>query len=415
MIKVLITEDDALKSRSLITLLREFSEVTFDTASDINSAKTHLVRNQYDLLILDLCLPDRYGDDPRAENSIGFLDAIDKSRRIIKPFHIIGLTAFEDLRDEYRTAFEDHLWTLIHYRAESNSWEKQVRNKIEYLLNSKREIANPQNQQYGTELCVITALREPELTAVLDLCTWTSFKVSNDHTQYYRARFEGAFPINVIAASTSQMGMVATTALSIKMLSQFKPKYLAMCGIAGGVKGKGNLGDVIVAETAFDYGSGKLKAGADGVRLFEPDFRQIDITPELKQEVVSSKADRAALDSIRSSWKGSKPSSALEVIVGPLGSGSGVVEYEGAVNEIRLHSRKLVGVDMETYGMYYAANHCSHPRPLGFISIKSISDFTDPNKSDDYQAYASHTSANFLYHFFTERFEIKEIDRENVS
>jgi len=407
MISVLVTEDNVHKSKALSIILNEYSEVQFDVASDINTAKSFLTVKQYDLLILDLCLPNRYGDDPRAENSLEFINTIERTRRIVKPFHIIGLTAFQNLRDEYLPAFEEHLWILVHYNANSNSWEKQIRRKIEYLVNSKQEIAQPQNQLYGTELCIITALRQPELDAVLHLASWSQFKVSNDPTLYYRGRFEGKFSINVVAASTSQMGMVATTALSIKMISLFKPKVIAMCGIAGGVKNKGNYGDIIVVETAFDYGSGKLKTGKDGIKLFEPDFRQIDITPELKEEVISSKADRAVLDKIRASWAGPKPSSSLELLVGPLGSGSGVVEFEDTVNEIRMHSRKLVGVDMESYGMYYSANHCSHPRPTGYISMKSISDFADPMKSDDFQAYASYTSARFLFHFFTERFEIK--------
>lgn len=406
MIKVLIAEDDALKSRALIDLLNGYSEVHFDSASDINSAKSYLADTQFDLLILDLCLPERFGGDPHPDNSLHFIEAIERTKRIVKPFHIIGLTAFENLRQEYLPSFEEHLWILVHYESNSNSWERQIRRKIEYLINSKQEIAQPQNQPYGTELCIVTALRDPELSAVLELCSWSPFRISNDPTQYYRGRFEGTYSLNVIAASTSQMGMVATTALSIKMLSLFKPKIIAMCGIAGGVRGKGNYGDVIVAESTFDYGSGKLKTGDDGSRLFEPDFRQIDITPELKQEITSCKADRFALDTIRTAWRGAKPSSTLELVIGPMGSGSGVLEFEDTISEIKQHSRKLVGVDMESYGMYYSANHCSHPRPIGFISIKSISDFADPAKSDQYQAYASYTSAQFLFKFFTERFEI---------
>ena len=53
---------------------------------------------------------------------------------------------------------------------------------------------------------------------------------------------------------------------------------------------------------------------------------------------------------------------------------------------------------METYGVLYAANHCTKPRPIAF-SIKSVCDFADSKKNDNYQNYAAHTSANVLYEF----------------
>lgn len=70
-------------------------------------------------------------------------------------------------------------------------------------------------------------------------------------------------------------------------------------------------------------------------------------------------------------------------------------------DQIKQHHRKLIGIDMETYGVYYTSIHCSKPRPVA-ISIKSISDFGDSKKDDSHKEYAAYTSANFFYNFVLE-------------
>ncbi|UKJ05811.1 hypothetical protein [Solitalea lacus] len=56
---------------------------------------------------------------------------------------------------------------------------------------------------------------------------------------------------------------------------------------------------------------------------------------------------------------------------------------------------------METYAVFYAACNCSKPQPLAF-STKSLSDFANEEKNDDYQMYAAYTSASYLYNFIFE-------------
>ena len=44
-------------------------------------------------------------------------------------------------------------------------------------------------------------------------------------------------------------------------------------------------------------------------------------------------------------------------------------------------------------------------RPMATFSIKSVSDFGDQDKNDNFQPYAAYTSANFLYHFVINKLE----------
>ena len=50
---------------------------------------------------------------------------------------------------------------------------------------------------------------------------------------------------------------------------------------------------------------------------------------------------------------------------------------------------------MEGFGLFYAASNSAHPRPQYTVLIKSVTDYADPEKSDDFQDYAMYTSAEF--------------------
>lgn len=406
MVKILITDDDSGKIKHLREVLDRIPEIqSYDVSQDVIGAKKYLSNGHYDLLILDLNLPLRAGDDPKPENGINFLTEINRSNRLAKPFHIIGLTAFDELRSKFENHFNDDLWALIIYENSNNKWEKQITNKIEYLVQSKRSLQNPSSTGFEYDLAIITALREPELQSVLNLQgEWQEFKMPNDSTEYYKGIFQkGDLKIKVIAASAPQMGMVASSVLATKMIHFFRPKYIVMCGIAAGIKGNGNIGDILATDISFDSGSGKIKTDHDGESKFEPDYRSLILETDLKEDLLSCKSKREFLNEIKRKWNADAPETELNLHIGPLASGAGVIENNKIIDEIRGHSRKLIGIDMETYGIFYAVKHCSKPRPLAALSLKSISDFADSSKNDKYQKYASYTSASFMFNYVTEK------------
>jgi len=402
MISILVVDDNQKKIKDIRLLLESIPEIEcLDTATNTTNAKKLLVANHYDLLILDLSLPLRDGDDPTPSNGINFLDDINKTKRLIKPFHIIGLSAYSDYISSFKQSFEQELWALIKYDINSSSWEKQINNKINYLIKSKQDILNPANIGYQYDLAIITALRSPELDSILNLeANWSSFNLENDSTEYHKGIFaEKGKKIKVIAAATPQMGMVPASTLTQKMIYNFRPKYVVMTGIAGGVKGVGNLGDILIADISFDSGSGKIKTDSDGSRIFEPDFKSIDLDTDIKEALLTCKGKREYLNEIKAKWPIRDITTELNIHIGPFASGSGVIENKKVIAEIKGHARKLIGIDMETYAVFYTAKHCSKPKPIAAFSFKSVSDFGDLDKNDNFQPYAAFTSANFMYNF----------------
>ena len=224
---------------------------------------------------------------------------------------------------------------------------------------------------------------------------------------YHRGRFEreGA-TVDVVASAADDMGMPAITALAMKLIYAFRPRYLAIAGIAAGVTGE--FGDILIADQSWDYGSGKSYfrypfgrkwLGRFGRIVFQPAPVPIPISPLMKTKLgYFGMNDVQVRRSIRQRWRGIRPPGSITVRPGPVASGASVLQNRPLINEIKSHNRKLVGIEMETYGVFVAARLSKHPQPL-VVSMKSICDFGDERKDDDWQAYAAYTSAQYLYEF----------------
>ena len=58
---------------------------------------------------------------------------------------------------------------------------------------------------------------------------------------------------------------------------------------------------------------------------------------------------------------------------------------------------------MEAYGVMAAAYYSGPSRPRA-VAIKSVCDFADPAKNNEWQAYAAYTSAALAYRFIRDHY-----------
>lgn len=410
MIKILIADDNVRKVTQIMDVLNRISEVTeenMEVVPDIISAQRALQQTQYDLVLLDVVLPKRFGEDPEQKGGIQLLEILKSGNKYHVPSYIVGLTAHDSVFEEARDAFSESLWAVIKYEENSDRWERLITDKIKDIMALKSEQSRKNAEKkddYCFDLAIICALSKTELQSILGLPgKWERKTIENDCAIYHIGTFKGEKrEISVVAAAASQMGMAATSVLSVKMIEHFRPQYLIMTGIAAGVQGKVELGDILVADPSWDYGAGKFTS-TNGNSSFCPDHKQIRIDPDIqgKMQFLSlnkSIFERLYLDYPSDKTKPNKPAS---LHVGPMASGSAVVSDPKIVEGIIEHERNLIGLEMETYGLYYAAAHCSGPRPTAF-SIKAVCDFANSDKNDRFQDYAAYVSAGFMYYLVTE-------------
>jgi nucleoside phosphorylase/CheY-like chemotaxis protein len=397
---ILVVDDNESKVARIVEVVEATcgGEAQCTIASSANAAISKLVDNEYDLVVLDVMLPMRAEGEPRRDGGVAILDAmLRQGRRLRRPKRIIGLTGFSDIHSQLVKKFSDEGIQLLLYSDDSESWIGPLSNAISYQLG----LDSPVEEGYRDDVCIITALREVELEAVLSLPgEWVSESVDGDATIYFRGVFNSnGKSLSVVAAASIETGMPAAACLAAKMISTFRPRFLCMCGITAGIGLE--CGDIIVADRTWDYGSGKYTTNSAGNLKFLPEPRQIPASEMIVEQIGTHIATKSeAVARIQAGWRSTKPTTVLQVKMGPMASGAGVIEHQAVIDEIREQNRKTIAVEMEAFGIFMAARTAPKPQPIPIV-IKSMSDAGTVPKTDDYQRYAAYTSANYLYEILT--------------
>jgi nucleoside phosphorylase len=393
--KLLIVDDHARRYGRLVeTLLRSgMHRGDIDIVGSAQQARDQMEKVPYDLLILDLLLPLWPEGDADTRHSLALLFELQETDQLHRPGRIIGITADLEVAKSAGPEFEKRTWTLIKYSPDNDEWMNSIGNSVEYMI-SNAKVSAP---DYGVDIVIVCALATPELGEVLGLpWHWSDSPRWLDDTTYVRDGhfvLEGGRKVNVAATSAPRMGMVTTAILSAKLISLLRPRIIVMCGICAGVRNKVKLGDVLLADPAWDFQSGK-RVKDEGNSSFSMAPHQLPVAAIVRTCVQQLQTDRSSLAAMSASF-GSDIPGISQLIVGPVASGSAVLADGEVIQEIKAQHRELIGVEMEAYGLYAAAEAASTPKPKAF-ALKAVCDFADPDKVDGTQKYASFASANVL-------------------
>lgn len=407
MLRILFIDDEPAKQRRYRELVAEIpalNEQFIDTATCYQAAIEKLSEYQYDLAVLDLYLPLRDGDDPLPENAVKLLNELQDGDDLKMPYSIVGITRRADAPDEYRQLFDQLLLAYIFYEQNSDDWKKKLKNKIEFLLKAQRSLQY--QEVYDYDVAIVNALlsENEHVRRQFGNDGWTEERIPADRsTVYYTKSYQltDGRIIRIVTCYALHMASTASSMLTTKVIFNFRPRYLFMSGIAAGVdRQEVNYGDILIAECVWDGASGKIKTDKDGVDIFMPDYRQLALDADMLTLAKKLSGESDLLSSIENSYqyKQGMPQTRLRLHVGPMASVPAVLSSKTNVDEIQKHCRKLMGIEMEGYGLFYAAHHSIHPRPQYTILVKSVSDYADPEKSDDYQDYCMFTSASMVRH-----------------
>lgn len=397
MIRVLILDDSAAKSKKVTDTLNDIGGCVIECATDLVSARRAL-KAPFDLLILDMHLPERFNEVPKERQGLAFIEELKKSSRLQLPAAIIGLSEFGDIVSKYEEELKRNGIVLVRYDTKGADWQEVLKEKVRYLVKSSETERSFHEFQY--DVAILAALREPELHSVLELdYRWQRKRFPNDASLYNvgQVMHKSGKVLNVICTSLPQMGLVACAFTTLKLISSFRPRYVIMTGICGGIKGGVELGDLVVSDSSFDLGSGKITRKEDGSQGFEPDFKPIPLSADLKEELIELSADRDVLRKVKDSWKGNAIPGELNLKIGPVGSGAAVIANNDYTDDVKAHQRKLIAIDMETYSIFYCCAQSNSPKPTA-LSIKAVCDYADHEKNDNIQKYCSHISAKMADH-----------------
>lgn len=403
--KILIVDDSSDKIGSILNALRGldgFNANNVEHVLDLNQARRKLTVEFYDLVILDLNMPDEIGNPPSLKAGTDFMDEIMRTRNIKKPIDLIILTAFDESAKAFREEVEHAGFIVLQYDPLSSEWADVLKSRVDYLMlcqTQRRIIPKPPE----CDFVILTAV-PVETNAVLNLnLDWKIVSLPNDPTVYHHATTTlSGQKVHLIHAQQSEMGMTAAAAITTKIISHFNPKYIIMTGIAAGLDESFHLGDIMVGTDIWNYSSGKYVESGDAQDecrvILAPDSKHLPLSQTLHNLLANINYDEA-LKHINNEYHLKLPvSDNLRVHFGPIACGVAVVASQKIVHEqIKAHSRKTIGLDMESYGVCYASQTTTSS-PVPTIIIKSISDLANVAKDDSAQEYAAYTSARFALH-----------------
>jgi nucleoside phosphorylase len=259
------------------------------------------------------------------------------------------------------------------------------------------------SDSFNTDVAFLCALQHPELTALMRATggegNWNVTGTPR-HTHVYRAASldtKSGKQLRLVATIATSMGLTAAAIATTQLVMQFRPRLVVMVGIAAGTRsGNKEFGDILVADPSVDYNSGKVEQ-KDGIRGFLPDPYPLGLNARLRSVLQKYQANSPVFQEIRAGWKARLPNRPNRLHLGPLGAADQVIDDATRVEEIQKNWRKLIGVEMETYGVYRACHEAPEPKPR-FISFKSVCDFA-AEKTDSWQDYAAFTAAEFAVKF----------------
>lgn len=398
-VKVLVVDDCADKIREILKVLMA-SGLNEDQDVDVvycaRDAVLRLEDNDYGLLIVDLYLPIRLSETPRIDGGLYLLREIERRNNIRRPEHIVGLTAHDDAKKAAEPEFNRGLWTVATISPSSSEWKEMIVEKVRYLL--ARTTSQEQDLVPECDVLFVCALRNPELSELKKSLgnEWQEVSQPNDATAYFKTvvEREDGRKLTVMACSAPNMGMTAAATLATKANLKFRPKVVAMTGICAGRQGEINLGECLVASKTWDYGSGKFfgKTSDENARFAASPY-QIPVDPVVQTATEAVMSDRALLDGIHDRFSGSHPDRRLSLMFAPMASGAAVQADSSFFESIAQHQdRKVAGIDMEAFGVCWAARETFEPRPIFFV-CKGVCDFANEEKSDSIQDYCSFVSA----------------------
>lgn len=254
-------------------------------------------------------------------------------------------------------------------------------------------------QGYGCAAVICTAVETESASLLQIIDGWDRLRISGDTQRYYESTFVDKHKVaqRVVTCQQDIMGMAAAAALAMKAIYTFRPRYIIMSGIAAGIgeSGKQLYGDVLVPDVVWDYSTGKYV----GPNESEIRFGDVGFLPRPQSQYLDPEI-KAIIDRL------CVPGACeFHLHTGPLACGTSVVANRAAVDaRVRALFPSTVGLDMESYSVFLAASKASAPKPKAIV-VKSICDYANDEKSDQYQKFAAFTSSRFVEYLLTTELE----------
>ncbi len=249
------------------------------------------------------------------------------------------------------------------------------------------------------DFAIIVALQIEREAVVNRLDGVERMQIDGEPLSFYQGRIEvagGERPYTLVVVQLLEMGNTEASIATTRVIQRWQPRNVIMVGIAGGVPGKVQLGDVVVSQYSYYYEPAKLQTGD-----VEHRGRQFNC-----DRVLYGRARAYEAAEWRTHIGVARPDSASDpklpaVHFGPIACGEKVIADIGQLARISAQCPKMLAVAMEGAGVAQAV--LSEGSPPRYLEIRGVSDYAGPDKNDAWHDYAANSVAAFTVGFLRSR------------
>ena len=417
MIKILILDDSDRKIDYVKKVLIEgcgLHEEHIVVAKSVSGGREAVSKDYFDLVLLDLVLPNFDNEDPQDDGGLSFIRSIIATdSRIKMPTQIIGLTEKDYAYEKEKDEFQSLLFSVIQCKQGQSDWIDKLRQAVNYAIRCKQAIETRLKSRTQYDIAVICAISEEfkqMLSAFGGEDKWADVILEEDIPFIFKQTSVTTAKgnvIKVIAAMAGRPGVIPTSVLTTLMYVLFHVDTVFMTGFSAGFpSNKLRLGDILVASSIQDYASGKLQDIEGSMSLLK-EIHQIEaatrLTLEMQELIEDEDTQSSIMSKIRKVNLLIDQRDSYQISMSSTCCGPYVVTSEKLVNELKDSDRKLEGLDMEGFGLYLTSKLLSNNKQKGALWMKGVGDFANPQKADGYHKTCSFGSACLLYRFIKEK------------
>ena len=386
--KILIVHDRKEVAQQIDEAIRgAIPDAIVTIVEDGSSARTRLSDALFDLAIIDLTIPYISGRTRVAYNvAEELLIELFEGDTLIAPGDILGITKDSDALAYVNTAIGPHLMAIIH-EDEAGEWKARLIDRVKYTRKSRNSRIRSLLSHHDVDLAILTAL-DKERAPYDEIFELIKSDNLPDYETFIFEDKDGTIRRGVLKA-IGRAGQVSAASEMQALLTQFRPELCIMTGFCGGLSSKVDIGDVLIAESVFDWDFGKWEGEGDEAVFVprpEPIVFRDKPAHRVARDLVSKPLAAGPVIAEQAKLLSQGRISTLKLRHVPFASGSAVVAHANMLPRIKGLNENISGVDMEAFGFAYVAQH-TPVAPPEVLVIKAVADYCDIDKDDkDHEA-----------------------------
>ncbi|ELB2048969.1 hypothetical protein QNZ80_004267 [Vibrio parahaemolyticus] len=387
MINIIIVDDCDDKVAAILSGLPESIRNNVDIAKSKSSAQKAFAEKTYDVAFVDLALPRYDNEDPFPCEGVNLVREINEFDWFKSPKRILAITQHSELENEYSDLLKE-LGVTLHYHDGTGSIAEIVRYQYETISKVNQQL------DYNCDVLIIVALDE-EAEPIINDKQFNWFRNNNFILEdiNIRSSFLSISGENkkVSLVVLPRMGLVSSAITTSRVVNEIRPRYVLMPGICAGIEGEVKIGDIIVANTSWEWQTGKWKGDKFAIEPY-----QISINQKMVGRF-EKMLETSILDDLWKNTENNRPENKPTCHFGPVVSGSSVISNTNKVTELKEQHRKLIGIEMEIFGVYAACTQSNVDTE--FIGFKSVCDYGNEQKGDSYHSYCAEICGKLCSNF----------------